>query len=89
MTVAHPDTSSPETIFLLGTEEDVLGFGLAGVAGAICATPRDVKRALAAIDARPVQPALLLVSSAVEQIAPREFVDRWLRVTGPVVVVLP
>jgi hypothetical protein len=89
MTAAQAETTPHETVALLGTSEDVLGFGLAGVSGVVCVTPRDVKRALAAIDARSVQPALLLVSAAVEQLAPQEFSDRWLRVDGPVVVVLP
>jgi vacuolar-type H+-ATPase subunit F/Vma7 len=86
---ARAEKAAGDAIVLLGTDEDVLGFGLAGVAGEVCSTPREVRRALAAIDARSVQPALLLVSSAVEQIAPQEFADRWMRVNGPVVVVLP
>jgi hypothetical protein len=83
------ESTANETVVLLGTGEDVLGFGLAGIPGALCRTPRDVKRALVAIDARAVQPALLLVSEAVEQLAPQLFADRWLRAHGPVVVVLP
>jgi vacuolar-type H+-ATPase subunit F/Vma7 len=87
--VARLENVARETIVLLGTEEDVVGFGLAGIQGTVCASARDVKRALAAIDARPVQPALLLVSAQVEQIAPHEFADRWMSVNGPLVVVLP
>jgi len=90
MTEAARVESVPHaSIVLLGTEDDVLGFGLAGIAGTVCASIRDVKRALAAIDSSPVQPALLLVSAQVEQIAPQEFAERWMRVRGPVVVVLP
>jgi vacuolar-type H+-ATPase subunit F/Vma7 len=63
--------------FVVGTPEDVAGFGLAGVEGVVCATRDEAAAAIANAD----DDAVVFVSGSVapEVLAP----------TAPLVVVLP
>ena len=73
---------------LLGTDQDVRGFALAGVEGHACGTPGEVAEAAAALHARP-DIGLILVSREVARLAPSE-IARLEAVDGPpAVVILP
>ncbi|MGZ6126421.1 MAG: V-type ATP synthase subunit F [Myxococcales bacterium] len=73
---------------LLGTEQDVRGFALAGVESRACGTAGEVAEAAAALHARS-DVALILVSRNVARLAPDE-VARLEGVSGPpALIVLP
>ena len=73
---------------LLGTEQDVRGFALAGVEGHVCATAGQVAEAAAALHARP-EVALVLVSREVASLAPSEIAQLEGVDKPPALVVLP
>jgi vacuolar-type H+-ATPase subunit F/Vma7 len=72
---------------LLGTEQDVRGFALAGVEGHVCATPGEAAEAAAAVRGRS-DVALVLVSREVARLAPAEVVRLEGVDAPPAVVVL-
>lgn len=73
---------------LLGTEQEVRGFALAGVEGRACGTAGEVAEAAAALHSRS-DVALILVSRAVARLAPDQ-IAKLEGVTGPpALIVLP
>lgn len=54
---------------MLGDADDVAGFALAGVAGAVCTTRGEIAEALRELRGRPESPSLLLVSASVARLA--------------------
>lgn len=73
---------------LLGTEQDVRGFSLAGVESRACGTPGEVAEAAAALHSRS-DVALILVSRAVARLAPAEIAHLEGVGGPPAVIVLP
>ena len=55
-------------LFVVGTREDVAGFALAGIRGAVCTTREEAAKVIARAEAD----ALLLVSSKFASELPRE-----------------
>lgn len=76
-------------LFVLGTAEDVRGFGLAGVEGRAAETPEEARRFLEQIASAPRDVGLLLISEATARLAPGQ-VERLARGRrSPAIVLLP
>ncbi len=73
---------------LLGTEQDVRGFSLAGVEGRACGTAKELADAAAALRSRS-EVALILVSREVARLAPAEIAHLEGAAGPPAVIVLP
>jgi len=70
---------------LLGTREDVVGFALAGVAGAICNTADDVERAFSALKGDEI----VILSPAAALLASDRIAEMQKSARGPMFVILP
>jgi len=74
---------------VLGDADDVAGFALAGVEGAVCNTRGEVAEALRQLRGRPEVPSLLLVSPSVARLAGSALDDFFHPDRPPHALILP
>jgi vacuolar-type H+-ATPase subunit F/Vma7 len=77
------------TFFVLGDADDVAGFALAGIEGAVCNTRGEIAEALRQLRRRPEVPSLLLVSPSVALLAGRALEDFFHPDRPPHALILP
>ncbi|HSC27874.1 MAG TPA: V-type ATP synthase subunit F [Vicinamibacterales bacterium] len=76
------------SVFVAGTFEDVVGFGLVGAKGAVCETAAEVRAALKAARTDP-EVAIVLISAGPSRLAPHDVEAASIAHDAPIVIVLP
>jgi len=77
------------TFFVLGDADDVAGFALAGVEGAVCTTRGEIEEAARQLRGRTEVPSLLLVSLSVARLAGPALDDFFRPDRPPHALILP